>query len=303
MSASRAHAALRGATASMAGIALAELNATAALTERTDVKYLVPTSSAIEAIAVLSRQGGRVLDIDGQRGFRYRSTYFDTPDLWTYRTHRQGRRRRVKVRTRVYLDSGLSFLEVKLSGGAGTDKHRVAHPEAMTETGRVYVERVLARARRTVPPGVWSPSLRIGYSRFTLLTADGSSRVTCDVDLAWRLPDGRGFAARDDLVLIEVKTPPKRPLRLPCLRRPRGGLSKYCVGITALRPDLAGNPWYRTVGVLGQPSRPAARAPAGGGAVPPLPTGRARPRVPAPVADTGTRSRSTSGRTTGWWRS
>ncbi|ADD44543.1 major facilitator superfamily MFS_1 [Stackebrandtia nassauensis DSM 44728] len=249
---------MRGATSGLPGVGLDELNATAALTNRVDDKFLVPTSVAVDALAPLAGPGTRILQIDGRRVFGYRSTYFDTPDLWTFRSHRQQRRQRAKIRTRSYVDSGLSFLEVKLNGARdNTDKHRIPHPEAMTADGRAFVDRVLTSAHGRGAPARLVPVLCVTYSRLTLLVADGSARITCDVDLAWQLPDGTGFAARDDLVLIEVKSPPGRQLRLPELPRSRQGLSKYCLGITALHPDLSGNPWYRTVRLL---SRATGRA-------------------------------------------
>ena len=67
-----------------------------------------------------------MLDIDGRRVFGYESTYFDTPDCEQYRAHRQGRRRRYKVRSRSYVDTGLSMFEVKTKGLRGaTVKHRM----------------------------------------------------------------------------------------------------------------------------------------------------------------------------------
>ncbi|MGH8880214.1 MAG: polyphosphate polymerase domain-containing protein [Stackebrandtia sp.] len=271
MTASRAQAALRGTTAGVRPIGLDELNATAALTSRVDRKFLVPTDVAIEALAPLAADGARILQIDGRRMFGYRSVYYDTADLWTFRAHRQNRRRRAKIRIRDYVDSGLSFLEVKLNGSRDdTDKHRIAHPGTMTQWGRDFVDQVVTSAYGSGPPTALAPSLRVDYSRVTLLTADGSSRVTCDVDLAWRRPDGSGVRSRDDLVLIEVKTPMDRPLRLTGLPRPESGLSKYCVGVTALYPKTPGNPWYRTVRYMSVPegahARPATATLLGGSA-------------------------------------
>ena len=46
----------------------------------------------------------RVLDIDGRQSFAYESMYFDTPDLASYLGAAHGKRRRFKVRSRVYSD-------------------------------------------------------------------------------------------------------------------------------------------------------------------------------------------------------
>jgi hypothetical protein len=78
-------------------IGLDALDAAAALRRRFDTKYLLPRDALGELLERL-RPTHRVLEIDALRGFRYRTTYFDTNGLATFRDHAQGRRRRVKAR-------------------------------------------------------------------------------------------------------------------------------------------------------------------------------------------------------------
>jgi hypothetical protein len=118
------------------------------------------------------------LEIDGARSFGYESVYFDTADLAGYRGAAHGRRRRFKVRTRTYLDSETTVLEVKTQGGRGeTVKQRTAYPFAernrLTVGGRAFVERhvVLPAAAGMLFPTVgtlcsrrhfrWTPSRTI----------------------------------------------------------------------------------------------------------------------------------------------
>jgi hypothetical protein len=102
--------------------ALAEL---AVLQDRMDVKYVI-AADRFAALADHLRDTHRVLEIDGRRAFRYRSTYFDTAELTAFREHVQQRRRRFKARSREYLDSGQCMFEVKLKGPRGrTVKHRM----------------------------------------------------------------------------------------------------------------------------------------------------------------------------------
>ena len=102
-------------TENFSTITLDELNAEAGLLTRMDRKYLVPPDDAQEVIDALAPRA-RVLQIDGLRDFRYASTYFDTPALDAFFLAARKRRRRYKIRTRTYLDSGLCFLEVKTNG-------------------------------------------------------------------------------------------------------------------------------------------------------------------------------------------
>ena len=115
---SRAAAVMAGSVASLPAASLAEITERAELQTRIDRKYLVPVDAVADLVSGLGRFA--VLEIDGLRGFRYESVYFDTPDLLTYRAHLQGRRRRFKVCTRAYLDSADCMFEVKLEGSRGS---------------------------------------------------------------------------------------------------------------------------------------------------------------------------------------
>jgi VTC domain len=162
ISRSRAAAEVANSAAALPSITLADVVEQAALQERVDCKYMVPVDRIAELIARLPR-GYAVLEIDRRRGFAYQSVYFDTPDLLTYRQHLQGRRRRYKVRTRVYLDSADCLFEVKLKGPRDqTIKAQLPYPLAdrarITATargargdqGRVSAQR---RGRRAAPAG------------------------------------------------------------------------------------------------------------------------------------------------------
>ena len=125
-------------------------SSTAGLLTRVDRKYLVPLTCAQNLVDGLAPHA-RVLAIDERRRFSYASTYFDTPGLEAFMLTARKRRRRFKVRTRTYLDSGLCFLEVKTRGARGTTvKRRMGyHPDdasRLTGSGRAFVAAVSAGA-------------------------------------------------------------------------------------------------------------------------------------------------------------
>ena len=127
---SHASAVVAGSVAGLPAASLAEVIERSALQARVDHKYLVPLERFAELAARLPDTYA-VLEIDQLRGLAYESVYFDTPDLLTYRQHLQGRRRRYKVRTRAYLDSGACMFEVKLKGRREqTIKARLPYPVA-----------------------------------------------------------------------------------------------------------------------------------------------------------------------------
>ncbi len=232
-------------------VTLDELVNEAALLKRFDRKYLVPTDAAATIIRSLDPRT-RVLEIDRRRSFSYDSVYFDTPDHLAYRLTAQRRRRRFKLRTRTYVDTGGSFLEVKTKDGRGsTVKSRIATPPQdrarLTPQGRTFAAAMLAEhGHDRALLDQLRPSIVSRYQRTTLLLPC-SSRATIDTDLHWIGPDEREFSMHDH-VIIESKTIHRvseldRALWVAGFRPT--GISKFGVGTAALNPGLPRNKWAR----------------------------------------------------------
>ena len=231
-------------------IELSDVLAVAGLQTRTDRKYLV-TPSQYERM--LDQLGGRfqALEIDGIRGFRYESVYFDTALLDLFHAHRQRRRRRYKVRTRTYLDSDESMFEVKLEGRRGsTIKRRMPYApqdrNRMTDRAREFVTDVLTQ-EYAMRPAPLRPTLSTAYTRSTLVDPVAGSRLTCDVDLVCTGAVGTRRHG-PDLILLESKSVSGRSPAEDALAalgvRPVQ-LSKYCVSVALLHPHVAANRWSR----------------------------------------------------------
>ncbi|WP_111766867.1 polyphosphate polymerase domain-containing protein [Nakamurella deserti] len=230
-------------------IGLAELRSTADLQTRLDRKYILAPEVLVAAVRALAPTL-RVLTIDGLREFAYDSVYFDTPALDSYHGAATGRRRRFKVRTRSYLDSGECVLEVKTAGGRGhTVKERLPwlldRRDALDDAGREFLH------RHRIDPDVshrLTPTLVTRYRRSTLLGDDGA-RFTVDTGLRCVTPSG----ASVDLgrkVLVETKSPGAVTgmdrFLWACGLRPVT-VSKYATGLAALTPGLAANKWNTTL--------------------------------------------------------
>jgi hypothetical protein len=188
-------------------VGLEELDAAAALRRRFDTKYLMPREAAGELLARLAATH-RVLEIGGLRAFEYRTTYFDTQELATFRDHLQGRRRRLKARVRRYVESGDCFFEVKLGAGR--------------------IRPLRTRAARA--------GAEVDFRRTRLVALGRGERLTIDVDVRMRTPAGGGSGRLDSgLALVESKSPrgpalATRDLNLLGARR-LDGMSKYCLGV------------------------------------------------------------------------
>lgn len=245
-----ARAALRRGAARLAPISLAEVLAVAELQSRVDRKYLV-TPTQFDGFVRACGDSLRVLEMNGLRDFRYESVYFDTPDLAAYHQSATGRRSKFKVRTRTYVDSKACMVEVKTEGGRGqTVKDRMPHPVYRREVlDGDAVKFVADRVQLHDIAGNLAPVLRTRYSRMTLVDPTEGTRVTCDARLVFTQPGGRS-SAMNSHVLIETKslggaTAADRVL-WAMGERPVP-ISKYCVGLAMVRPDLSANRWNRTL--------------------------------------------------------
>lgn len=140
-------------------VGLDELEASAALLDRVDHKYVLSAESLAAVLTGLDATC-RMLEIDGRREFAYRSTYFDTASLTTFRHHVQQRRRRYKVRAREYVDSGLC--SVKLKGARGrTFKRRMSYDpglDHMTEEAMSFLAESVLREYGHAPPEAMLPT-------------------------------------------------------------------------------------------------------------------------------------------------
>ena len=231
-------------------ITLGQLNAVAELQTRVDRKYAIPTE---DAGGILKRlpEGTRVVEVEGTTAPQYASTYFDTPDLTSFRMAAHARRRRFKLRTRAYLDTRTAFLELKTRGARSlTVKERLEYDirnrDELTADGKQYAHAALDDLH--VDPDALTPTLQTRYRRTTYLLP-GGSRATVDTDLEWEDVSGT-ILRRPGLVIVETKSAGAASEVDRLLwrhgHRP-ASLSKYGTGLAALRPALPNNKWARVL--------------------------------------------------------
>lgn len=231
-------------------VALDELLAGAELSDRTDVKYVVPVA-ALAALADALRGSHRVLEHGGRRVFGYETTYFDTPDLRAYREHLQQRRRRFKCRSRDYVDGDLCVFEVKLAGARGrTVKRRIDHPRErrgeLTEVALAFLRGCVEQAYGRPPDLRLRRTLEVTCTRVTLAAPERGERLTCDFGLAFAGGDGAAGRLAPGMAIVESKSAGGGALADRALRalgaRPVSGCSKYCLGIALTAPGVRSNP-------------------------------------------------------------
>ena len=213
-----------------------------ALLQRVDTKYLLSEGQLCQALVRLSYDY-QVLELGGRRQHRYRTLYFDTPDMALYRQHHSGKRNRYKVRERAYADTHQAFLEVKHKVNTNTTvKNR---RETQDLSLRIPPDALpFLRMHYPYPVKALEPKLLNTFQRITLVSTDRAERLTIDLGL---LSFWNGAAVSlNGIAIAEVKqdrfSPTSEFIRQMRVLGVRAtGFSKYCIGVALLHPEIKHN--------------------------------------------------------------
>lgn len=211
------------------------------LMDRTDLKFNFNIRHLPEFLDSI-RDHYRALEVSGTRMSRYETLYYDTPAFDLYKTHHKGKPTRFKIRARKYVESNLNFFEVKHKNNKGrTVKSRV---KKKIETNDIVGNASEHLKDKTgMESDNLEPKLWVNYTRITLVNRFEQERLTIDIDLFVKNDDS-SFSF-DGLVIVEAKmskqqnTPFVQLLKEKHIRQ--GGMSKYCMAVSKLVPDLKSN--------------------------------------------------------------
>ena len=180
-------------------ITLEEMNAVS-LMKRTDTKYIVNVNFLAPILEDLQKEY-QVLEIDNRRIMNYSSVYFDTPEFKFYFDHHNGKVNRTKIRQRKYVDSELTFLEIKQKNGKGeTNKSRIKIPDFeldLSIKSKEFISEVTGQ-KFDLQPSLWNH-----FKRITLVNLKDNERVTIDLHLTYSIDDVE--KSYENIVVIEVK--------------------------------------------------------------------------------------------------
>ncbi len=88
-------------------ISLAEMDSVK-LMNRIDTKYIVSADRLADILSG-AKKTYRILEIDNQREFLYRTTYFDTEDYKMYTAHQNGKLNRYKISLKIWVAHELYY--------------------------------------------------------------------------------------------------------------------------------------------------------------------------------------------------
>ncbi len=211
------------------------------LMNRTDTKFVVSLDQLLSILEEV-KDTYRILEVNGTRFSHYETLYYDTNDFLFYTRHHNGKRNRWKIRKRSYLDSDLSFLELKFKTNRGrTQKQRTGIPEIGVELNGDEEKFIGSKA------GIdfhLSPQIKNNFTRLTLVEPNLPERITIDLEISFEWNKiSKEFR---QIVIVEVKqenrnrlSPFFQALKKRYVREE--SISKYCLGVAMLVPFVKKN--------------------------------------------------------------
>lgn len=239
-------------------ISLDELNQTSSMLTRLDNKYLLREPVLKLALEQFAKHF-HILEIDNSRVFTYESCYFDDENLRCYYDHHQGRRQRMKVRTRKYLESNLCFIEVKLKDSRGVtikkrQPHDIEHFGEIDSAALQYVnDEYRALYGRHFSDHLLA-TLQMTYGRATLVAKQGGERITIDKQIQFEHIN-KTYSTPADIFVIETKSTNGNGIADAILRKfhqhTSNKCSKYCIGMCITKQVKRYNNFMPTLRKLG----------------------------------------------------
>jgi hypothetical protein len=206
------------------------------LMNRTDTKFCISMPELAASLpSLLSFY--RILEIEDCRIPSYKSLYFDTESFKFYRDHHNQKCSRHKVRFRTYVESDLSFLEIKHKTKGRTNKRRIPVdqiPVSLEDSHSEFIRKVLPEKLDLIPV-MWN-----AFHRITLVHKVANERLTLDFNLSFSW-EGKE-ASFPNLVIAELKQEKVDrnstfySLMKSHIIRPYR-LSKYCLGCIQLHGE------------------------------------------------------------------
>lgn len=217
------------------------------LMRRFDSKYLLPIQHLSDLLFQL-KDNYQVLEIKGERSFIYDTTYYDFPDLKCYMDHQNRRKKRFKIRERLYTINGLRFLEIKMKNNKGrTVKKRMP----IGNEPSISVEKMdFIKSHVNLDASDLTQTVSNSFHRISLISFETKERITIDYDLKYTFENETLYA--DYYAIVEVKREHKNqqtPVNtaLKSFRIQPRGFSKYCMSLALLRPGIKRNTFKSNV--------------------------------------------------------
>jgi len=225
----------------MKTITLSEMNEIR-LMNRIDTKYMIPDTLLPELLDKI-KDNYRVQIVNKLPVSRYETTYFDTADIDMYTMHHDNKLKRQKIRTRTYVESSLSFLEIKNKSNKGrTTKERIIiGQDDFTDFSKNATAVDFINGKSNWGVDELLPQIMTIFERITLVNEEKTERLTIDGNLVFANCQTGMETDMHGLMIVELKQDGRCPSYFKSLLNDYKilphGFSKYCLGTVATNPD------------------------------------------------------------------
>jgi hypothetical protein len=208
------------------------------LMDRTDTKYVFHIKYLTELLSTTNKQY-KILEINNQRSFSYKTTYYDTLDYTLFNNHILGRINRHKIRHRTYESTGVSYLEIKCK----SNKNRTIKWRIKNEMNGHFDPNAVQflHGYTKMDAHKLLPMVTNHFTRITLVSILEKTRITLDFNISFQ---NNQLQVKDlpCIAIAEVKQENSsnscffsQQLRNKQIRP--ASFSKYCIG-SALLYDI-----------------------------------------------------------------
>lgn len=225
----------------MKTVSLSELDSVALL-NRIDNKYVL-NKEQLQLVTPIIQANYKILQIDNHKIFTYENNYFDTKDLQFYYDHHNGYTNRMKVRSRRYVETNVSFFEIKKKQHINrTAKTRFKIDEIVATVDSAKSSSVQQLSRKTV--GALELILNNKFNRITFVNNDNTERMTLDSNI--HFSDEHREKTFSDFFVLEIKQSKSngRSVITDFLKKNNvreQSFSKYIFGVIALKENIRKN--------------------------------------------------------------
>jgi len=220
------------------------------LMDRLDFKFVAPVS-LLPVLLGKMESDFMVQEVDNKRIASYATQYFDTSGMGFFLMHQNGKSNRQKIRIRSYIDSDISFLEVKNKNNKGrTAKFRIPFESRRVDSIEDLNEKKDFLANHTdFDVNLLAPALENTFSRITLINNDKTERITIDTLLSFSNSKTFNQGHLHPLMILELKQDGRTYSHfrdiLSKLKVRQVSFSKYCIGIVMTDSDAKYNQFKR----------------------------------------------------------
>lgn len=230
-------------------ISLAEMESVR-LMNRIDTKF-VTTVDMLEKLLQIAEPNYLVQDINDLHTIPYETIYYDTDKMDMYLTHQNQHLWRQKIRVRTYLDSNLTFLEIKTKNNHGIMKKKRVE---LSDKENLSLQEDFIRKILIYNPASLHKTLGNRFERITLVNKQKTERLTIDTGLRFHNYTTGEECKLNNLVIIELKRDGRIPSPiLEVLRelhiKPLG-FSKYCMGLAMTDKNLKQNNFKTKIRII-----------------------------------------------------